>query len=252
MAKHLGVIATQSYLAALQWGKTGHRRQALGCDSPQHTVCVDRIKQGWAVDQLIGSKHLLYASPWAGCFPINYLRQCSQEQIKLSTYIRVTEAILKHGGESPAAEQKHFRILHPSLPRCWGLSWQLPIDFPCVPLFNLVQYFSNLTVQNNHCPAYRQQILFSVLHSQFQDISRVFSGSLHELDQVEPGAHMPARGWRAETQTVPYRLADSAGGVATLGADFGLKWLDLRPLFLWWCSCLCSLACEPDMLGGPT
>ena len=68
------------------------------------------------------------------------------------------------------------------------------IDFPCVPLFNLVQYFSNLTVQNNHCPAYRQQILFSVLHSQFQDISRVFSGSLHELDQVEPGAHMPARG----------------------------------------------------------
>lgn len=98
------------------------------------------------------------------------------------------DLIFKHNGENPAVEQKHLRILHPSLTQCQGLFRQLPIDFSFVPSFNLVQYFSNLSVQNNHC--YRYQILLTVLHGQFQDISRVFSGPLGKLEQVEPSTDM--------------------------------------------------------------
>lgn len=55
---------------------------------------------------------------------------------------------------------------------------------------------------------YRHQILFTVLHGQFQDISRLFSGPLCKLKQVETST---LRGQGGLNPPVPYCLADSAG-----------------------------------------
>lgn len=52
MAKHLGEIATQSYLAGRQWGETGGRRHFLLCKFSKDNMLLDVIKQGWYLDQL--------------------------------------------------------------------------------------------------------------------------------------------------------------------------------------------------------
>lgn len=45
MAKRLGVIATQSYLAGRQWGETESMRQSLLYEFSKNNLVLDVIKQ---------------------------------------------------------------------------------------------------------------------------------------------------------------------------------------------------------------
>ena len=125
----------------------------------------------------------------------------------------VTELNIQTYGENPTIEQKHLIILHPFLLN----SRDYPNNCPQIFLsFHHLIWFS--ISQTSVCKiinvqSYRHQILFTALHGQFQDISRVFSGPLCKLEQgwrLNPTwTCLAERAMRTESQPASYCLVDS-------------------------------------------